>query len=75
MGKKVKLGFIAKIAKRILVPLIQRKLKDEAIRAKLVDAVNKRINLPKMTEEEERKLFTQLYDALVDAVGAVIDDL
>jgi len=75
MGKKVKLGFIARIAKRVLVPLIQRKLKDEGVKGKLVDTINKRVNLPKLTEAEEEKLFNQLYDALVEAIGAVIDDL
>ena len=65
--------FLLNLAK----PIIKKqapKLVDEN-REVLVGIINAKVDLPKLTEEEESKLFEQIYDALGDAVVAVVEKI
>lgn len=73
--RKARLGLWARLAKRIIVPILLRKLKNEGMKDRLISFVNRRVNLPKLDEEEEERLYTQLYDALVEAIGSILDEL
>ena len=69
------MNFILKLFK----PLLKRRLKKELVntesRANLIKLVNGKIDIPKLTEEEEAKLFGQIYDVVQEHALTVIDRL
>lgn len=49
-------------------------LKKERYKEAFVKAVNKRVDIPKLDESQERKLFNSLYKSIVDALVDVVDN-
>ena len=69
----MKSNFLIKLLKPFIKKRVIKELANEDNKKALVDAVNLKIDLPKLTEEEERKLYSQLYDLLKDHIILVID--
>ena len=59
--------------KGILKFLVKRALSNEDNKELVTEIVNKKVDLPKLTEEEEGKLIGQLYEAVQEAAIIVID--
>ena len=70
MFKKILLllGFKAMIKK-----LIKDELKNN--KEKILEFINKRIDIPKLTEKEEAERFTEVYEAIEDFADAIIDKM
>ena len=57
MGKKNgKLGPLVRWAKNIAIRILRKRLQDSRLRDRLVTFLNNKIDIPRMTEAEERKL-------------------
>ena len=54
--------FVVPFAKKSLKRILKKKLEEK--QDEIVKYVNSKIDLPKLTERQEEKLFTQIYDAL-----------
>ena len=48
-------------------------LENPVFRGKVVDVVNKKVNLPLINESMEARLFEQAYDMVVSAIIAAVD--
>lgn len=62
---------------RMLKPLIKRYLRkaleEDGNQTYLVDLANSKVDIPKLTEEEEKKLLDQIYEALTESAVTFID--
>jgi len=74
MAKNKKLGMLGKWAKRIVLGILRKRLKDGRLRGKLVTFLNNKIDIPRMTEAEERRMLDSVVSALEGALVAVLDD-
>jgi len=54
--------FVVPFAKKSLKRILKKKLEDK--QDEVVKYVNSKIDLPKLTERQEEKLFNQIYNAL-----------
>jgi len=54
--------FVVPFAKKSLKRILKKKLEEK--QDEIVKYVNSKIDLPKLTERQEAKLFNQIYDAL-----------
>jgi hypothetical protein len=48
-------------------------LKNPATKEKIVDTINTKLDIPKLTEAEEKKLLSQVYEATEESIKIVID--
>ena len=55
-----------------IINWVLESLEDPAFKERLVAEVNKLVDLPKMTEEEEKTYFSNLYNALKEALKNVL---
>ena len=69
----MKTNFLIKLLKPFIKRRVIKELENKDNKKSLVEAVNHKIDLPKLTEEEEHKLYSQLYDLLKDHITLVID--
>jgi hypothetical protein len=65
--------FLGKMFKPLIKKMVKRELQSDANKIMLVNLVNDKVDIPKMTEKEEDKLFKQLYDVLGEHILLVID--
>jgi hypothetical protein len=72
--RKVKLGWIARIAKRVIVPIIVKRLQGSKLRDRVVSLLNEKVDIPRMSEAEERRLLNSVFDALGAALVDVLSD-
>ena len=54
--------FVVPFAKKSLKRILKKKLEDK--QEEVVAYLNSKVDLPKLTERQEAKLFNQIYDAL-----------
>jgi len=73
MGK-LKLSAAGALAKRVLIPIILKRLQNPAFRDRILDKLNEKIDLPRLTEAEEKKVFGNIYDALDGVLLALLDE-
>lgn len=71
----MKLDFLVKLFKPLIKKLVLREIKNLETKKYIVDLVNSRLDIPKMTEAEEAKLLLQVYDASCEAAVTIIDRL
>jgi len=67
--KKLLLKFVKPFIKRQII----KQINDVETRAKLIIMINEKINIPKLTEVEEERLISQIYDALTESLVLIID--
>tara|TARA_R100001530_G_C4248957_1_gene137326 strand:+ start:323 stop:520 length:198 start_codon:yes stop_codon:yes gene_type:complete len=60
---------LVKILKKVAIELV---LNDET-KAKVIEQLNKKINLPMISEDTERELMESLYEALQEAIAEAIE--
>lgn len=65
------MNILLKMFKRPLKKILIREMKSN--QEELVKAVNEKLDLPKLTEEDEAKLLTSIYDAVEEAVITALD--
>lgn len=61
---------LLKIVKRKLLKYLQMAITDDNFRLKIVERLNKKINIPELTEEQEGKLINFI---IVEASSSLLD--
>lgn len=59
------MNIIVKIAKKVIIKLIRNK------RGPVIEAINEKIDIPKMTESQERKLIESIFDSLFVIINRI----
>lgn len=67
--QKTALKMVWPKAKEILINYI----KNEENQKKYVELINKKLDIPNLSEESERKLLNQVYDAAQEATVEILD--
>jgi hypothetical protein len=65
--------FLLKLFKGPIKRIVKKKLADEELQRMLVDRLNAKLDIPKLDEVEEEKLFNAVYDASEEALLIAID--
>lgn len=72
------MNWFQKIAVKMLWPKIEQFLiehiKSEETQKKYVDLINKKIDIPNLSEEAETKLLNQVYDAGQEALVEIVEN-
>lgn len=72
------MNFIQKTAVKIVWPMIKKFLldhvKSEVSQKKYVDIINKKLDIPNLSEDSEIKLLNQVYDAGQEAIAEMIEN-
>jgi len=71
------MNWIQKIGAKILWPRIKKEIlkyvKCEEYQKRYIEIINKKIDIPNLSEEAETKLLNQIYDAVQEAVSEMIE--
>jgi hypothetical protein len=51
---------------KMLLPYIKKQLKKN--KSKIIKLVNKKVNIPRMTEKEEADLYSAIFDAIIEVI-------
>lgn len=54
---------------------ILSKVNDEELQKELIEKANKKIDLPKLPEEEEAKFLNSMYDTAQELINAYVDSI
>ena len=65
--------FLIKLLKKPIKKLVKREMEKDAIKEQILVYMNEKIDLPKLTESEEQRLFASIYDAALEAACIAID--
>lgn len=72
------MNWIQKTAVKIVWPLVKKfvldHVKSEESQKKYVDIINKKLDIPNLSEEAENKLLNQVYDAGQEALAEIINN-
>lgn len=67
--------FLLKLFKGPIKKILVRELKKDTNKRLVVTLINDKMDIPKLTEEEEAKLVSQVLDAAIDAVSIALERL
>lgn len=65
--------FLLTMAKPLIKRLLKRELEDSNNRSVIIKIVNDKVDVPKLTEDEEGRMLTQVYDAVAEALEIFVD--
>lgn len=71
---KLKLSAAGALAKKVLIPIIVKRLQNPAIKERIIDKLNSRLDIPGMSEADEKKLLTSVYGTLETVLLTLLDD-
>ena len=73
------MNFLKKMAIKLFWPKIKKDIlayvNCREIQAKYVNIINKKVNIPKLTEESEARLFNDIYDATRISIVEIIENI
>lgn len=64
---------LLKMFKPLLVKALKKELQDPKNKSDLVTLVNAKVNVPKLEEDEEERVFNQIYDVVRDILLLVVE--
>lgn len=67
--------FLLKIFKPLIKRRVAKMLQDEDIQAKIVNKINAKINIPKLTEAQEAERLNTLYNLLAETAEDIVGEL
>ena len=63
----------------MIKPLIKKyviaELENKETKDKVIQIINEKIDIPKLTEKQEQKLFNQIFDALGESLVEIIEKI
>ncbi len=69
------MNWLIKMAKPLIKKILIKELEKEATRSLVIDLVNTKVDLPKLSEHEEEELFNKIYDAVQDSLNKIVERL
>ncbi len=60
---------------RMGLRILKKVLKKKKYRNMFIVYINQKVDIPKLSEAEEKKLFDSLYENLIDALIAMVDKI
>jgi hypothetical protein len=64
---------LLRLFKKRIVKLLLSALDNDTLKKRIVDAINKKVNIPNMSEKQEEKLINTLYEILVATITETIN--
>lgn len=65
--------FLVKMAKPLIKRVLKKEIEKESNKVKLANMANEKLDIPKLEEDEEQKLFESLYDVLGEYILKVVE--
>jgi len=67
--------FLVKLTKKFMISMVKKRMEDDDIKNSIVDSINEKLDIPKLTEKEEEKLLRQIYEITKDNAILILDRL
>ena len=66
------MGIFKKWVIGMALGMLRKALRSRTIRRRIIERLNNAVDIPKLNEKQEEKLFNEIYNALADALGAIV---
>jgi len=64
---------IVKLLKPLILTVLKKELQKQETRNLVITFINNKLDLPKLNEEEEKRLFEQVYDAVAESLELILE--